>query len=77
MDATESAWWKRDDEAGKVSVRSRDLVSQRVAGRKSRELIIGKRLEVDIKLTTRPAEYDRGMKEGQFGKGQELCQGDR
>lgn len=38
------------------SVRSRDLVSQRVAGRKSRELIIGKRLEVDIKLTTRPAE---------------------
>lgn len=57
-------------------MRSRDLVSQWVAGRKSRELIIGKRLEVDIKLTTRPAGYDRGMMEGQLGKGQELCQGD-
>lgn len=48
-------------------MRSRDSVIQGVAGRKSRELIIGKRLEVDIKLTTRPAEYDfdRGMMEGQ------------
>ena len=44
-------------------------------GKKSREVIIGKWLEVDIKLTTRPAEYDRGKMEGQVGKGQEIFQG--
>ena len=51
-------------------VRTQSFRERERGGKKSRELIMGRRLEVDIKLTARLAEYDRGwVMEGQLGGG--------